>query len=157
MNNITHPFLSLPGIPEASKSLLWTLLTERPMPQQALEGIVTSYGRVIEGLAKKDARVNGELGKAITHALTTILARVDDRTGDDDYRVIQAAVRYFVVENDGGGNDFATLDGLVDDARVVNSMLRWLGRDDLTVDVTKRPARTPSRIFGGAALSNDRR
>lgn len=153
MSKSIHPFLTLPGLADASKPLLQTLLAERPMPLTALEGIVSGYTRVIEDVAKKNRRVNAELGRAIAGALASVLARVDDRTGDQDYGVIQSAVRYFVVQNDGGGDDFDSLDGFVDDARVVNLMLRWLGRDDLNIVIPERVARPPSRVFGGAATT----
>ncbi|MFO0749283.1 MAG: hypothetical protein U1F43_27005 [Myxococcota bacterium] len=155
MNTFTHPFLTLPGLPESGRPLLWTLLTEPLVPLPALRSIVASYSRVIEGLGRRGQRVNVPLGKAIALALDTILLRVDERTGDGDYRVIQAAVRYFVIEND-GGSDFASNDGLLDDARVVNAMLRWLGRDDLIIDLALRPPRS-SGVFGGAARVHDRR
>jgi len=155
MNKLSHPFMTLPELPEAGKPLLSTLMVEPLMPLTALQGIVASYAKIIDDLARKDRRVNSVLGKAIAKVLATVLARVDDRIGDKDYRVIQAAVRYFVVEDDGGGSDFASIDGLVDDARVVNAMLRWLGRDELMLDVGARPERPRTGIFGGAAA--DRR
>lgn len=55
-----------------------------------------------------------------------------------------------MIENDAMGNDLRHEDGLFDDARVVDAMLRWFGRDDLFVSLPAAAgARRPT--FSGSA------
>ena len=150
-----HPFLTLPTLPENTRSMVARLLLEVPVTAEKLASSVRSYRAKIEDVGQANGRANVELGVAIADALEVILKRVDARTPPEEYCVIQAAVRYFVIENDGSGHDLATEDGLFADARVVNAMLRWFGRDDLYLKVPvpaseRRPSR-PSRIDKRAA------
>jgi len=144
-----HPFLSLPAIAEALKPLLRKLLSEDLVPIASLHKLVDAYRRVIREEAGHSGHVNLALGEAIAEALMKLLPSIGARTGVAERHVIQAAVRYFVIENDAMGHDLQHEDGLFDDARVVNAMLRWVGRDDLAVRVPE-PARRPS-VIGGAA------
>jgi len=104
--------------------------------------------RIKEAAAQNGGRTNAALGIAIAHTLELILARVDRRCMPENLAVIHATVRYFVIENDGFGSDLEHEDGLFGDARVVNAMLRWLGRDDLYLPLPvaaaeRRPSPNP--------------
>ena len=140
-----HPFLNVAGLPEHARPLMSRLLSEPIVPIASLLRGIATYRLVIEAAAARNGRANVGLGHRIANALMALLARVDDRVGKNERLVIQAAVRYFVIEDDGFGNDLEDEDGLFNDARVVNAMLRWFGRDDLCVAL-----RTPTlRRVGG--------
>lgn len=147
--------LQMPGVPESSKQLLLRLLQEDLIPVEALKAVVESYRRVIHDAARRHGRANPHLGDAIANSLQALLARVNEATGADNLQVIQAAVRYFVIQNDGSGHDLESPDGLVDDARVVNAIMHYFGRDDLKIKELPEPAasRRPAPIRGGAAAT----
>ena len=144
--------LQMPGVPESSKQLLLRLLQEDLIPIQALQSVIESYRKVIRDAARKNGRANVKVGDQIAHALQTLLARVNETTGDDNQSVIQAAVRYFVIQNDGTGHDLESEDGLYDDARIVNAVMRYFGRDDLMVQgIPAPPVARGAPVRGGAA------
>ncbi|MFO0750833.1 MAG: hypothetical protein U1F43_34960 [Myxococcota bacterium] len=153
MGKPTEDFLTLPGIAEPLKPLLRKLLAEELIPVPALRALVDTYIRVIREASRNGAHVNLVVGEGIALALLSVLARVDARTTPDERRIIQSAVRYFVIENDAMGHDLAHEDGLFDDARVVNAMLRWIGRDDLQVAVPASGAARRPTSMGSAASS----
>lgn len=143
--------LQMPGVPENSKQMLLRLLQEDLIPVHALQAVIESYRKVIHETARKNGRANTRVGDQIADALQALLARINERTGPDNHSIIQAAVRYFVIQNDGTSHDLEAIDGLNDDARVVNAVLRYFGRDDLMIhDLPSAPARG-APIRGGAA------
>lgn len=144
--------LQMPGVPETSKQLLMRLMQEDLIPVHALQAVVESYRKVIHDAARKNGKANARVGDLIANALQALLARINERTGHDNQIVIQAAVRYFVIQNDGQGHDLESVDGLYDDARVVNAVLRYFGRDDLVIkDLPAPPPPRSAPIRGGAA------
>jgi hypothetical protein len=144
--------LQMPGVPESSKQLLLRLLQEDLIPVEALKSAVESYRKVIRDAARKNGKANAKLGDQIAHALQSLLARVNETTGESNLSIIQAAVRYFVIQNDGSGHDLESEDGLYDDARVVNAVLRYFGRDDLMIrDLPEPRAPRSAPVRGGAA------
>ncbi len=147
-NPTDHKFLALPTVPEAVKPLLRKLMEGDLLSLGVLRAMVESYLRVIRDAARKGRPVNVELGEGIAASLLALIARVDERTTEDDRRLVQAAVRYFVIENDGMGHDLAHEDGLFDDARVVNALMRWCGRDDLMLQMPQlaERRRPPPRV-----------
>lgn len=143
--------LQMPGVPENSKQMLLRLLQEDLIPVHALQAVIESYRKVIHETARKNGRANTRVGDQIADALQALLARINERTGPDNQSIIQAAVRYFVIQNDGTSHDLEAIDGLNDDARVVNAVLRYFGRDDLMIhDLPSAPVRG-APIRGGAA------
>jgi len=142
----------MPGVPETSKQLLVRLLQEDLIPVEALKAVVESYRRVIQEAQRRNGRADGALGDKIAYALQALLARINETTGGDNLQIIQASVRYFVIQNDGSGNDLELEDGLFDDARVVNAVIHYFGLDALKIVGLPQPAanrRPPVR--GGAA------
>jgi len=145
--------LQMPGVPESSKQMLMRLLQEDPIPVAALKAVVESYRRVIQEANKRNGRANFRIGNQIADSLQVLLARINDKTGDDNLRIIQSAVRYFVIQNDATGNDLETEDGLYDDARVINAILRYFGRDDIMVKGVPEPASARGKpVRGGSAI-----
>lgn len=127
------PSIRIPGLPEEAQPLILQLLQEDLLPVATLQSAVESYRRVIHKISQQNGKANTVVGDEIAHALQTLLGRVNMKTGNDNMRILQAAVRYFVIQNDGHGHDLETRDGLYDDARVVNAVARYFGRDDLVV------------------------
>jgi hypothetical protein len=152
-----HPFLSIAGLPQCARPLVANLLLENPDPVEALVSSVAEYRARIEERGAADPRTNVALGVAIASALEAFLQRVDERTPIEELWVIHAAVHFFVIEDDGFGNDLSSEDGLFADARVVNAMLRWFGRDDLFIPLPvpaaerRAPPRKGSRARRDAA------
>lgn len=136
--------LRMPGVPEHSRVLLQQLLAEDLIPVEALPHIVESYRRVIHEARKTNPRTNTVMGDMIANSLLALLKTVTPKTGEPNLRVIQAAVRYFVIQNDGVTHDLETETGFDDDARVVNAVFRFFGRDDLMIDVPERRGGTLS-------------
>lgn len=147
--------LQMPGVPETSKQLLLRLLQEEILPVATLKSVVETYRRMIHDAKRKNGRANAELGDGIAQSLQALLKRVNESTGDDNLRIIQAAIRYFVIQNDGSGHDLDVEDGLYDDARVVNAVMHYFGRDDLKIKNLPEPAanRRPPPVRGGASAT----
>lgn len=127
--------LRVPGVSDTSRAMLKQLLEEDLIPVEALPHIVESYRRVIHDAHRRNGRANVRVGDQIADALQALLRSVTPKTGDKNLRLIQAAVRYFVIQDNASevGHDLQTERGLDDDARVVNAVLRFLGRDDLMI------------------------
>lgn len=127
--------LRVPGVSDTSRAMLKQLLDEDLIPVDALPHIVESYRRVIHDAHRRNGRANVRVGDQIADALQGLLRSVTPKTGDKNLRIIQAAVRYFVIQDNAteAGHDLQSERGLDDDARVVNAVLRFLGRDDLMI------------------------
>lgn len=132
-------FLKLSGLPADAVPLLERLLQEDFLPVDAMANIVESYREVIEEAHARHGLANATIGGAIADAALELLDVLDNRASHDTRRVLQAGIRYFVIENDGNGSDLASVEGLDDDARVMNAVLRYFGRDELFIDVPDRP------------------
>lgn len=145
--------LRMPGVPDHSRALLQQLLAEDLIPVEALPHIVESYRRVIHEARKKNPRTNVVMGDMIANSLVALLKKVTPKTGEQNLRIIQAAVRFFVIQDDGdGGHDLASQDGLDDDAAIVNAVLRFFGRDDLMIpDLAPRSRRMAPTVRDGRA------
>jgi hypothetical protein len=145
-------FLHMPDVPDSTKALLTRLLQEQLLPLETLRKAIESYRAIIHETKRKNGKANVDLGDRIADALHLILRRVNEATGDENQRILQAAVRYFIIQNDGNGHDLESAQGLVDDARVVNAVLRYFGRDDLMIrDLPEPPVRNPPTRGGAAA------
>lgn len=84
----------MPGLAEPWKPFLRKLLAEDLLRPSMLGKLVDAYHRVIREEAGRGGHVNLAVGEAIVRSLKTFIARIDERVGDEERRVIQAAVRY---------------------------------------------------------------
>lgn len=125
--------IRIAGLPEDAKPLMAQLLEEELLPVSVLMRAVESYRQLIREAASQNGKANAHVGDQIADALLALMSRVNAKTGDENLHIIQAAVRYFVIQDDGSGHDLLSRVGLYDDARVVNAVLRYFGRDDLVV------------------------
>ncbi|TNF26767.1 MAG: hypothetical protein EP329_20680 [Deltaproteobacteria bacterium] len=137
--------------------MLKRLLDEDLIPVESLPHIVESYRRVIHEAYRRTRRVNLDLGNKIADALQSLLRSINEKTGEQNLRIIQAAVRFFVIQDDGmGGHDLASADGLDDDAAIVNAVLRYFGRDDLMIPGVDVRRAAPAMRAGRTALRGGR-
>jgi uncharacterized membrane protein YkvA (DUF1232 family) len=125
----------LQGIPDASKELWTRLVVEERRPVHALIKEVKNYQQAIaQRSTVRNADVDPTLGFALADASMKLLTTIKDDTPDERRAAIQAAVRYFVIEDD-ADSDLDSILGLDDDAEVVNAVLKHLGHDDWLVEV----------------------
>ena len=125
----------LDGIPEASKELWTKLVVEERRPVHELVKEVKLYQQAIaQRSTVRNADVDPTLGNALADASMKLLTTLRDDTPEERRVAIQAAVRYFVIEDD-ADSDLDSILGLDDDAEVVNAVLKHLGHDDWLVEV----------------------
>lgn len=126
---------AIDGIPEAARPL-WTRLMGEPLvPVHELFKQVRDYQQTIAERSQwRDADVDPTLANALIDASLKLLGTLNANSPEPTRRLIQAAVRYFVIEDDADG-DLDSILGLDDDAEVVNAVLRHLGHERWTVDV----------------------
>ena len=122
------------GIPQAALGLWQRLMAEALIPVHELFGQVKDYQKSIHQRSSDDEGVDPALAENLIRASMRLLGTLNDATPEATRQVIQAAVRYFVIEDD-ADSDLDSILGLDDDAEVVNAVLRHLGHDDWVVDV----------------------
>ena len=126
---------NLEGIPDAAKELWGNLVAEDLRPVHELFKEVREYQ---QALAKRsqwhDDDVDPALARGLAEASLRLLGTLSDDTPETTRHLIQAAVRYFVIEDD-ADSDLDSILGLDDDAEVVNAVLRHLGRESWLVQV----------------------
>ncbi len=126
--------VDLAGIPAAAKPLWEKLIGEDLIPVHALFAEVRSYQQTIQKRSWRDDDVDPALANALTEATLRLLSTLNESTPESTQRLIQAAARYFVIEDD-ADSDLDSILGLDDDAEVVNAVLRHLGHNDWLVEV----------------------
>lgn len=125
----------LEGIPDASKALWTKLIAEERRPVHELVKEVKKYEQAIaQRSTVRNADVDPTLGNALAAASMKLLTTLKDDTPPERRIAIQAAVRYFVIEDD-ADSDLDSILGLDDDAEVLNAVMRHLGHDDWLVEV----------------------
>ena len=125
----------LPGIPEAARPL-WTELVNEPLrPVHELFGEVRAYQQAIAQRSEwTDADVDPALARALAEASSRLLSTMTSDTPETTRVLVQAAVRYFLIEED-ADSDLDSILGLDDDAEVMNAVLTKLGHGDWLVEV----------------------
>ncbi|MBI4705970.1 MAG: hypothetical protein HY744_33170 [Deltaproteobacteria bacterium] len=100
-------------------------------PQELLREL-RAYQRALGERSRLSDEVDPALARALADGCTRLVSTIGPATPEAERRVIQAAVRYFVLEDDAEG-DFDSVIGLDDDAEVLNAALRHLGREAWSV------------------------
>jgi len=124
----------LSAVPAAAPALVADLLAEPSIGHDDLLDAVADYLDEISLAAARDGFVDAKLGETVAEVCLELLADLGSGTSDKDNRLVQVAVRYFVVEDDADG-DLTSVVGFDDDARVLNAILRLLGREELLIEV----------------------
>lgn len=126
---------NLAGVPDAAKDLWAKLVAAELRPVHELFKEVRDYQHA---LAKRsqwtDDDVDPALARGLAEASLRMLGTLSDDTPESTRRLVQAAVRYFVIEDD-ADSDLDSILGLDDDAEVINAVLRHLGHDKWLVQI----------------------
>jgi hypothetical protein len=136
----TSTLAGLEGIPAASRPLWIRLVDEELMPVHDLFRQVREYHTAISQRATWRAAGHGggeidpTLARALVEASQRLLGTLTEQTPTRTRRLVQAAVRYFLIEDDADA-DLDSILGLDDDADVINAVLRHLGYEDWQVPV----------------------
>lgn len=121
------------GIPAEARRL-WGELQEEPLKDaDALRADVLDYAKVIrERASEREFCDTSTAGKLVEVALD--LLDLMAAMSHEERRWCQAAIRYFVIEQD-GEEDFSSVTGFDDDAEVMNAVLRRIGRTDWIIAI----------------------
>ena len=122
-------------ISELLEARVRTLAAAPLMDRDFLLHEVARHTRVIEILAKKRP-LPLPLAKALSHGLCELLRGQKEDTSEEHRRLIQAAVQYYV-ENDDDDHDLESPTGLDDDAEVFVAIAAALDRHDLVDEVSE--------------------
>ena len=118
------------GIPADARDLVTSLLAEELRPVDALRSELDAHLDAIKAAQASNEYVDVSLALRLTDVSRALLDEAEAKDTDDARRLAQAAVRYFILDED-GENDLTSVHGLVDDAEVCNAVARALGRGDL--------------------------
>lgn len=125
----------LEGIPAAARPLWRKLVAEEPVPVHRLFDEVKRYEKTLDERADWDeSKVDATLARDLVQACHRLLGTLSSASPDSTRRLIQAAVRYFLIDEDADA-DLDSILGLDDDAEVVNAVLRHLGHGDWLVAI----------------------
>jgi hypothetical protein len=117
----------LQGIPDVARPLWRKLVAEQPVPVHQLFGEVQAYEQTLDQRADWDeSKVDGTLAMDLVRASNRLLGTLTSSSPESTRRLIQAAVRYFLIDEDADA-DLDSILGLDDDAEVLNAVLRHLG------------------------------
>jgi uncharacterized membrane protein YkvA (DUF1232 family) len=109
------------------------LVEEPPLPLGELRDEVAAYMIRLEREADEDDAIDLDMAEAIAESLRGLLEHVAEEGDEDAHRLVHAAVRYFILEED-AEDDLASLIGFDDDAEVVTEVAEALDRPDLAID-----------------------
>lgn len=121
---------TIPGIPHESQALFDRLHDAPLATPAALRAELRAYVARIGSTAADNELLDGALAEAITRCCEGLLDMIDNGADETTHRLVQAAVRYFVAEED-VEPDRESLWGLDDDAVVCGAVASHLERDDL--------------------------
>jgi hypothetical protein len=119
----------LEGIPEAARPLWRKLVAERPRSVTELTKQVRDYQRTLARRSDwHDENIDPKLARALIDTALKLLGTVQATTAEPTRCLVQAAVRYLVIEDD-AQSDLGSILGLDDDAEVMDAVLRHVGRE----------------------------
>lgn len=121
---------TIPGIPHESQALFDRLHDAPLVPAAQLRAELRAYVARVTSSAESNEMLDLALCEAITRCCEGLLAELEGGVDEPTARLVQAAVRYFVVEED-VEPDGESLWGLDDDAVVCAAVAQHLQRVDL--------------------------
>lgn len=120
---------TIPGIPHESQALFDRLHDAPLVALEQLRAELKAYASHLEATGAANELLDATLARAIVHCCEGLLEMSED-ADEPTRRLVQAAVRYFVIEED-VEPDRDSLWGLDDDAVVCGAVASFLDREDL--------------------------
>ncbi|MEM1033222.1 MAG: hypothetical protein AAF928_15520 [Myxococcota bacterium] len=126
---------NLAGVPGVARPLWRQLVAEPLRPVHELFGQVQAYrdDLALPPSPGGQPEVDRQLARALADRCLQLLGTLHDDSPDHERRLVQAAVRYFLIEDDAEA-DLDSILGLDDDARVLNAVLTHLGHENWLVE-----------------------
>jgi hypothetical protein len=119
--------MSKAGIPAEAREVFGRLLTEPLRDPAHLRSLVVEYAERLQRACSEGASLDPADVLTARDLSIALLDSVDESTGEEERRLIQAGALYFVIEHD-GETDLAK-GGLDDDVRVLQNIARYTGRE----------------------------
>jgi len=116
----------LGGLDADAAELVRGYLAEPLASPELLSEHARVYFKQLEGLAAEGEVIDVELATSLAMSCDRLLDEIDDDTSEEHQRLIQAAVRYFVNEEDADG-DTESLIGFDDDNAVIEAVAIAVG------------------------------
>jgi uncharacterized membrane protein YkvA (DUF1232 family) len=114
--------------------LVEELLREELVRLDELRQELAEHVDRIKEAARANEFIDTSLAERLASACSGLLDRVDGATPEASRRLVQVAVRYFIIDDD-AEPDLESVCGLDDDTGVLNAVLRHLGHEDLIVSL----------------------
>jgi uncharacterized membrane protein YkvA (DUF1232 family) len=115
-----------------ARDVLRSLLDEATSPTDDLHGAVDAYIAAVRLRAEREEFVDLQLAEKLATLAHRLLDHLSDQSPNAHACLIQAAVRYFVLQED-AQSDLASVVGWDDDVEVFNAVARFVDRADLVV------------------------
>ncbi|MCA9656417.1 MAG: hypothetical protein H6712_30925 [Myxococcales bacterium] len=125
---------SISGIPAEAQHLFDVFHDGELASLPTLRDELAAYAERIAARTPANEMLDASVSQALTRSCEALL-ELAEGADEPTRRLVQAAVRYFVDEDD-VEPDRDTMWGLDDDAAVCNAVARHLGREDLVVEVS---------------------
>lgn len=122
------------GIPADAHPLMTEFLAQAPSPTETLRQELRQHVQKIRTAAEANPYLEPRLALRLAEVCEHLLDDAAAKGSEHARRLVQAAVRYFI-EDDDGEHDLESVVGLVDDAEVCNAVARALGRGDLVTGI----------------------
>ncbi len=120
--------------PPEARELMASLLEEPLDSPAALRKQLADHVAEIKAAAQSNEFLDISLAMKLAEVSSALIDEGLERGDTRVQHLIQAAVRYFILDDD-GEHDLESVCGLDDDAEVCNVVSRSLGRQDLLIDV----------------------
>jgi len=115
-----------PGVPEEARTRLVELMEEPPIPAAELAEQIGAYLGRIRQVVMQGAPLDVSAAERLATLSRDLIGQMGSLPDEADRRLVQAAVRYFVLEDDAEG-DLVSILGLDDDEQVLRAVSRHLG------------------------------
>ena len=123
-SNLNQAAALLGCVPAESRALVEELLDEPLLPSVVLRGEVDAYLDLFRDAQRKNAELDIGQAEALAKQCCELLDAVGDEAPTEQRQLVQVAVRYFAIEDD--GDDDVQIGGLDDDAAVVAAVAELL-------------------------------
>lgn len=114
----------LKRVPAESRALVAQLLDEPLLSRRVLQGEVVAHLQLCRAAPGAGEELDIAQAEALAKQCERLLEAVDDEAPESQRRLVQTAVRYFAIEDD--GDDDLKKGGLCDDAAVVAAVEQLL-------------------------------